>query len=197
MANLFLKVDKDLFNKNLNPTEILIIAQVSEFIRNGKECFMTNKQFAENFGVSESTIKRTFDKLEKEGYLYRETKASQKGKDRKIFLGSKVQNEPCENSNENSAKAKMNLAEGSNCTLCKEQNEPIKDNNIKDNLKDNNSGVSQTTFERTPLEPKVEEVKIDGEITAFDLEWNAPTYKIIDKEKNLIQFPTGKVFKVV
>ena len=31
MANVFLKVDKDLFSLDLNPTEILTLAQIMEF----------------------------------------------------------------------------------------------------------------------------------------------------------------------
>ena len=89
MPNLFLKVDKDLFNLGLNPTEILLLAQVIEFNTNSKECFMTDAQFAANFGVSPKTISRALDRLEKEGFIIRETKtiASKRIRPIKILQG--------------------------------------------------------------------------------------------------------------
>lgn len=43
MANVFLKVDKDLFKLGLNPTQILILAQVIEFNTNTGDCFISNE----------------------------------------------------------------------------------------------------------------------------------------------------------
>lgn len=88
MNGVFLKVDKDLFSFGFNPTEILIIAQVMEYLRTTGKCFVTNKQFADMFGVSESTIKRELDKLESNGYIIRHTVVSKEGngKERTIDL---------------------------------------------------------------------------------------------------------------
>ena len=135
--NYFLKVDKELFKLGLNPTEILLLAQIMEFNNNTGDCFISNKTLAENFGVSESTIKRELEKLEKLGYITRETRNIKGGKERHMVVNTdkltsakmslvnanKVQNEPC-------TRLKMSFD--------KVQNEPIKDN-IKDKeLKDNN-----------------------------------------------------------
>lgn len=137
MTNLFLKVNKDLFGLGLNPTEILLLAQIMEFNTNTGDCFISNKTLAENFGVSESTIKRELERLEKLGYITRETRNIKGGKERHMVVNmdkltssklslvdtNKVQNEPC-------TRLKMSFD--------KVQNEPIKDN-IKDKeLKDNN-----------------------------------------------------------
>ena len=67
----FLKVDKKYFNNNLKPLEILIVAQVEEFNRNNRACYLTNKQFAEMFCVGTATVARTIDSLVELGYLKR------------------------------------------------------------------------------------------------------------------------------
>lgn len=132
MANVFLKVNKDLFKLGLNPTQILILAQVIEFDTNTGDCFISNEQMASMFGVSVSTIKRELDKLEALGYITRETKNVKGGKERHIRLNlnlvedNKAQNEPW---------TRLNL------NLDKGQNEPIKDN-IKDNSLKDNRGIS-------------------------------------------------------
>lgn len=132
MAKVFLKVDKELFKLGLNPTQILILAQVIEFNTNTGDCFISNEQLASMFGVSVSTIKRELDKLEALGYITRETKNVKGGKERHIRLNlnlvedNKAQNEPW---------TRLNL------NLDKGQNEPIKDN-IKDNSLKDNRGIS-------------------------------------------------------
>ena len=73
MNEVFLKVNKNHFNKKLKPLEILILSQVEEFNRNNCKCYLTNKQFAKMFSVSEPTIDSAIDKLEKLGYLKRIT----------------------------------------------------------------------------------------------------------------------------
>lgn len=138
MSNNFLKVNKDLFNLGLAPIDILIVAQVLEFQTNTNDCFISNEKMAEQFGVSESTVKRSLDKLEKQlKIIVRDTKNCQKGKDRHM----KVSIERIEEL----AKAKMNLAEGSKCPLRKEQNEPIKDKSENIILKDNTSEINEPT----------------------------------------------------
>ena len=70
MTNLFLKVNKDLFKLGLNPTEILVLAQIMEFDTNNKICYMTNEQFAAMLNVSERTISRALnDTLHPKGYI--------------------------------------------------------------------------------------------------------------------------------
>lgn len=164
MANYFLKVDKDLFKLGLNPTEILLLAQIIEFDTNTGDCFMSNKVFAENLGVSESTIKRELDKLEEKGFITRDTKNIQKGKERHIKVNmdkykAKSKLNLAED-DKKSTKSNLNLAEGSKCPLRKEQNEPIKDNIEKITTRDNISGIIQPSVEVIPYrEPEVEEVK--------------------------------------
>ena len=68
MAKVFLKVDKDLFSKGLNPTEILILAQIIEFDTNTGDCFISDKQLAEQFGVSIKTVSRAIEALENKTY---------------------------------------------------------------------------------------------------------------------------------
>lgn len=70
----FLKVNKKYLNSNLKPLEILILSQIEEFINNGRECYLTNKQFAEMFNAGTATVARTIDSLVEAGYIIRQTK---------------------------------------------------------------------------------------------------------------------------
>lgn len=63
MTNTFLAINKKYLNLGLKSIDILIIAQIEEFERTNRQCYITNKQFSELFGESESTIKRSIDKL--------------------------------------------------------------------------------------------------------------------------------------
>ena len=67
----FLQVKKEYFGKGLQPIDLLILSQVEEFNRNGKECYMTNQQFSNDFGATLYAIKTSIDKLAKEGYIQR------------------------------------------------------------------------------------------------------------------------------
>jgi DNA-binding Lrp family transcriptional regulator len=60
-------------NSNLKPLEILILSQIEEFINNGRECYLTNKQFAEMFNAGTATVARTIDSLVEAGYITRKT----------------------------------------------------------------------------------------------------------------------------
>ena len=81
----FLKVNKKYLNSNLKPLEILILSQIEEFINNGRECYITNKQFAEMFSVTEPTVDSALNKLEQLKYIARLTQiVSGKGKTTKI-----------------------------------------------------------------------------------------------------------------
>lgn len=150
MNNIFLKVNKDLFKLGLNPTEILILAQVIEFNTNTGNCFITDKQLAEQFGVSESTISREIKKIETLGYIKRETKNVKGGKERIIKVNlNKIEEKLTSVNLSVDGEEKQDLQQ-SNCLLTtgklpidKEQNDLIKDN-IKDNLKDNSMGELKT-----------------------------------------------------
>ena len=132
MANNFLMVEKSLFGSGLTPIELLVLSQIMEFNRTTGDCFIGNAAMAKNFGVSEKTISRAMTTLEEKGYIVRDTRNTQKGKERHIFLAKdkmSVANE--------GAKDKMSVAERTKCPLPKGQNDSIKDNikNIKE--KDN------------------------------------------------------------
>ena len=66
MDNNFLAVNKNYFSMGLKSIDLLIIAQIEEFKRNGCECYMTNEQLSDLFGESVNTIKRSIKKLEQQ-----------------------------------------------------------------------------------------------------------------------------------
>lgn len=136
MTDKFLKVNKSLFSLGLDAFEILIVAHILEYQTKGMECYISNETFAELLGTSVSTIKRRLDNLEAKKIIKRDTKNINKGKER--FLTVLI-NQPTED-----PKFKKDLPQGSNCTFRKDQNEPIKDNNKKINIKDN-SVINQPT----------------------------------------------------
>lgn len=76
MTETFLKLDKSHFKKGLKPLELLILAQVEEFIRNGCECYLTNQQFAEMFSVTQPTVDAAIKRLEELNYIRRDTKVT-------------------------------------------------------------------------------------------------------------------------
>lgn len=167
MQNTFLKVDKELFNKGLNPTEILIMAQITEFINNTGECYMTDAQFAESFGVSVNTISRAIGKLEEKGLITRETKNIKGGKQRHLYLtNTKMgfdnhQNGTCTNT-------KM--------VIDKHQNGVIKDNvkdkkKIKEKKIENfsNKKFSSGAFTANAVKTPHKTTRKSGSITAQDL----------------------------
>lgn len=130
MANLFLKVDKRFYFLGVDPLGILILSQINEYTSKGMTCFISNEQLAKQFGSSLSTVKRTITNLEKMGYLNRDTKNTNQGKERFLTINeeiiestyAKAQSELCQ-----SARLTENLAQGSICPLGKGQNGPIKD----------------------------------------------------------------------
>ncbi len=136
MSNGFLKVDKDLlFNSGLNPTEILIYAQVAEFIRNTGDCFMKDETFAEYFGVSPKTISRAFSSLEEKGWLIRDTKNVRGGKERHIYI-TNGQNDSCKTEIKEEPKDKLSIAQQTNCPLHNGQNDLIKDKEKENIIKE-------------------------------------------------------------
>ncbi len=85
MNEKFLKVNKKYLNSKLKPLEILILSQIEEFINNGRDCYITNKQFAEMFSVTEPTVDSALNKLEQLKYITRKTEVvSGNGKTNKI-----------------------------------------------------------------------------------------------------------------
>ena len=135
MVKTYLQINNEykvLYNLGLKFVDIGILAKIEEFEKNNLKCYMSNENFSTFFGESESTIKRILDKLEKSGYIIRQTETSIKGgyasKQRVIFLNEarfkmnlasarKIQKEKDE------ARFKMNLASGKN-SGSKGQNEP-------------------------------------------------------------------------
>ena len=162
MENNFLAINKDYFRMGLKSVDIMLISQVEEYQRNNCKCYVTNKQFSEMFGESESTIKRAIDKLEEMNILNRNTvfiEGNGRGtKQRVVSINKrskwKVQNEPTktmEGSNSDNGRFKNEE--------WKVHNEPIKEkekDNIKDNLKENENELS----------PKGEEDWVEG--TLYD-----------------------------
>lgn len=73
IEDTFLAVNKKYLDIGLKSVDILIISQIEEFERNNCQCYLTNRQFSDKFGESESTIKRTIKKLDKLNIIKRKT----------------------------------------------------------------------------------------------------------------------------
>lgn len=70
----FMQVNKAHFNDDeLKPIDILVLSQIEELIRNGKECYLTNEQLSDIFHVTPRTVANTIDRLESMGYIKRRT----------------------------------------------------------------------------------------------------------------------------
>ena len=141
MTNIFLKVNKDLFGIGLTPIQILIIAQILEFQTKEKECFISNKELAKNYGMSESTVDRAIGELVKKAIIIRKTKNTQTGRVRYLCVNEVAIDALRKQQNEVSANSKMTISKPQNevsanvkLTFSKQQNDSIKDN-IKDKLK--------------------------------------------------------------
>jgi predicted transcriptional regulator len=57
-----------------------------EFQTNTGDCFISDKQLASMFGVSERTISRTIKDLETKGFIVRETKNVKGGRERHLII---------------------------------------------------------------------------------------------------------------
>lgn len=178
MNNIFLKVNKDLFKLGLNPTEILILAQVMEFNTNTGNCFITDKQLAEQFGVSDKTISRSMKKLEDLGFITRETKNVKGGKERVIKYNSSNVEQKLTKDNLSVDKVSQGtkcLLSRDNLSIDKGQNDLIKDN-IKEKEKDNNGEIETPSAYSISLRNKPEEEKPVEEK-------KLPEYLKVSKEK--------------
>lgn len=194
MTNLFLKVNKDLFKLGLNPTEILVLAQVMEFDSNTGNCFISDKALAASFGVSEKTISRTIKALEDKGYITRDTKNIKGGKERimkpnqkkiKAALTKDNLTIDCNNNGQNDYCTMDKL------TIDNRQNDFIKDN-IKDNLLKDNINESNSAS------ALIDSSKAYPTITVKDLVANNIAYELIENSSNLIIIKaTGAIARVV
>lgn len=150
MDNNFLAVNKDYFSMGLKSIDLLIIAQIEEFRRNGRECYMTNEQFSDLFGESVNTIKRSIKKLEQQKIINRSTffveGNGRSNRQRILSVNSTTQWKAHNGPTINDGRPKMDspLMEGSNSNNGRLKNEewkahngPIKENK-KENKKDNN-----------------------------------------------------------
>ena len=172
MTNKFLSVNKDLFKLKLNPTEILLLAQVMEYNRTTGDFFMGDDVLAENFGVSSKTISRSLKALEEKGYICRATKNTKGGKERHITSNITVIEDTLKKIEEQTAKDKLTVDGGekeeakdsqrTNCplptdklSLAKGQNDFIKDKRI-DKVKDNSMDEMQSPKEEVETSSKEE-----------------------------------------
>ena len=184
MTNLFLKVNKDLFKLGLNPTEILILAQIMEFNTNTGDCFISDKALAENFGVSESTIKREIKKLEEMGLIARDTKSVKGGKERHMKVNSaKIEQKL---TSVNLSFDNSNKDQNEPCTSVKMSFDKVQNDTIKDNIKDK---------EKDNIEEKKTQYPV---ITVAQLIDNKIEYEPIEDSFSLIRIKaTGAIAKVV
>lgn len=139
--NTFLAVNKQYLHIGLKSIEILLIAQIEEFERNNCKCYLTNKQFADIFGESESTIKRSLNKLEELYFIKRSTSVingNGRSNRQRILSMNKCegQNEPYTmlGSEINNGRVKNNEWKGHNDPIKEKEKENKKDNNIKANI---------------------------------------------------------------
>lgn len=141
---LFLAVNKGYFRMGLKSIDLFIISQIEEFERNECKCFITNRQFSDMFGESESTVKRSLDKLEEWNIIHRETffvKGNGRANLQRVLSVNnqsewKVHNEPSEEKKEGSNDRNGRFVNDK----WKVHNEPIK-NNIIENVKENLSNA--------------------------------------------------------
>ena len=68
-----LYVSKEYFGTGLKCLDMLIISTIEEYEKRDEECHITNKTLSNIFNESESTIKRTINKLEKLFIIKRKT----------------------------------------------------------------------------------------------------------------------------
>lgn len=152
MSNLFLKLNKDLFKLGLNPTELIILAQIMEFDTNGMICYMTNEQFAAMLTVSERTVSRALnDTLQAKGYI---TIVNPKSKSRSFRLNRDVieaELGQIDSVEEHRQNVQENMDSLSNQHR---QNDPIKDKEKDNIIKDKVTSVREVMKDSTSSQGK-------------------------------------------
>lgn len=160
----FLAVFQDyciMANIGLKGIDMLILAQIESLNKDGCKCYMTNEGFSKKFGDSESTIKRSLDKLEGLKLIKRKTITNTKGghasKQRLIIIDE--------------AGFKVALAQA----LTKVHNDPSSDEKLGSNITKLGSNVDEARFKNDPtkvhndpIEDKLEEKKIRKKEGLFD-----------------------------
>ena len=157
-VDVFLKISKGKYfnNKDFSPIDILVMAQIEEFERNNKDCFISDETMAHNFNVSVSTISRSLDYLEKQKYIIKEISyENAKGiikKKRQLSIQNEDTKSDTTNQNENNTTNQKELLK---------DNDLLKDNNLKDK-KDNN--MIQQNEIKDKKDNLVNDVKMEEEI---------------------------------
>lgn len=212
MTNIFLQVNKDYFQLGLNPTGILLLAQIAEYNRTTGDFFMSDKVLAEQFGVSESTVKRELKKLEEEfGFITRETKNVRGGRERHIKINiNKIEEKlaSVKMSLDECEKVELDDSQGSKCTLSsvkmnlvKGQIDTIKDNIINKNEEEKICGLdtSLASLGRVsiPYQSGQEEEEYPQVSKREMLAYGVP-YQVVDETKSLYRIiATNKIVKAV
>lgn len=164
--DVFLKISKGKYfnNKDFSPIDILVMAQIEEFERNNKDCFISDETMAHNFNVSVSTINRSLDYLEKENYIikkisYENVKGNIKKK-RQLSIQNEDTKSDTINQNANNT-TNQNEKNTTNQKALLKDNDLLKDNNLKDK-KDNN--MIQQNEIKDKKDNLVNDVKMEEEI---------------------------------
>jgi predicted transcriptional regulator len=144
----------------LNPTEILLLAEIMEYDRNTGDFFKSDEALATEFGVSEKTISRAVTSLVEKGLITKKTTNVKGGRSRHIYLNhsnleaatkdkmSIVNETPSIINGQNDCCTKDNLS------IVNGQNDFIK-NKEKDNLKIKTNNSSQESGEEGSLEAPI------------------------------------------
>lgn len=189
MDNAFLAVNKEYYKLGLKSIELLILSQIAEFLRGGNDCYVTNTQFSEWFGESESTVKRALNNLEALGLIYRETTSnnagSKRSRRRKLYIDEARINMSLANKEQGSNRQQPEFKNKNSKVQNKPIKEKIKNNNIKDNISIylENIGIEYSETTKKALEAEVGK-KLDERVIRDIVASNRATWtKIKDKEQ--------------
>lgn len=194
-TDVFLKINKKYFSLGLKSIDILIAAQIEEFCRNNCECYVTNEQFSNMFGESESTVKRSIDKLEKLNIIKRQTKfikGNGKGTKQRILSIQNSSNWKVHNDLLVECKVQIQDMEGSKTDDGEVKNQECKVHNglIKDNLKENKNKTLKAEVDANAIKEETKPRRIEdlsneeGDQILIDLK-RGVKYIDIQKKYNL------------
>ena len=140
-------ITKDIWEcHELSPTDRCLLAEIDSLDNDPKlRCHASNKYFAEFFGVSEATIKRSIAKLKKLGLIDFKHKKTQNGTLRNVWLIGTDQNELSTGQNDPSPRVKMTLPHGS-----KRPTNNIDINNTVNSIEDNQGEIFQNSLNLWP-----------------------------------------------